>query len=192
MNLVMLRTLQLTPILAALSINALTVPPASLKCGGPGPNGTHYAVNGVITPGMNATKLRAIGNNNIFVYDTLCMNPQDSTFNRRIGEWVISVWTKDGPGPHVLLALDLIRYEQDIYFKQHKRYMAAAAGIVLPQGMERVRVTLQGDENGWIATTTIPRLMQTCTMFDGVVQNTAPATQARRVQCKFDETSTRT
>jgi hypothetical protein len=191
MNLVMLRTLQLTPLLALFSINTLTPAPvpAPVKCGGPGPNGTHYVVNGIITAGMNDAKIRGIGSNNTFLSDVLCMNPQDSTFNRSTGEWVVSVWTKDGPAPHVVLALDLIRYEQDIYFKRNKRYMSAATDIVLPLGMERVRVTLQGDEHGWVAHTTIPRLMQTCTMFDGRVYATGAATEPRRVVCKRDERS---
>jgi hypothetical protein len=189
MNVFVLRILQLAPFVATLAAVHPDAEIRSKECTR-SPTGTLYAIDGVIRPGMTDAEMRQEIRGKTFLYDTLCMDPQDSTFNRRKhGYWVISAWTKDGPGPHVLLALDHIRYEQDRHFRQHGKYMISSAQLVLPQGMERVRVTLRGFEQGWIATTTMSRLMQTCTMFDGRVSDGAPAIQARRVACSFDEQS---
>ena len=190
MDLVVSGMLRLAPIFALLA-SAVTPREPLQKCGSQGPNGMIYFVNGDVRPGFTKEDLSK-QKDNTFSFEHLCMNPQDSTLYRMsspgaTGYWATSVWTKDGPGPHILLALDHIRYVQNTHFRQHKTYITTAADIVLPQGMELVRVTLQGDAHGWIAHTTIPRFMQTCTMFDGVVQNTAPATEPGRVQCKFND-----
>ena len=184
------RMLPLAPVLALAMLGA-TGREAPKKCGTQGPTGMIYFVNGDVKPGFTRDDLSKL-KDNTFWLEHLCMDPQDSTLYRlnapgAVGYWTTSVWTNDGPGPHVLLALDHIRYAQNRHFKQHKRYINSASEIVMPQGMERVRVTVQGDERGWVAHTTIPRFMQTCTMFEGDVYHTGPATVPGRVQCKFDD-----
>jgi hypothetical protein len=180
-----LRVLCLAPALALLSIGA-SAPHAAFKCGGatqPGGKAL-LSIDGVIrwTEDLSSIKLPE---KDIHSVDILCMDPRDSTLNRTHGWGVVSVWTKQGPAPRVEEALDVIRDEQDAHLAKHGRYILALEDIRFPESMKPVRMTMDADKSGWIARTTLPRLLRTCTMFDGTVA-APPPNQSRKTACVSD------
>jgi hypothetical protein len=169
-----MRFLFLAPALAVLGVGA-SVRDVSLKCGGlTAPGGKPLiSIDGVITSQDYVSSIKARAED-IYRIDIVCMNPTDSTFNRTHGWGVVSIWTKQGPAPRVEQALDVIREAQDAYFAKQGRYLAALDDIRFPENMKTVRVTMDVDKTGWIARTTLPRLLRTCTMFDGTMAAPLP------------------
>ena len=185
MNSIILRVLCLAPALALLGVGA-SAPDLALKCGGAtAPGGKPLvSIDGVIrSPDyLSSIKLTA---EDIHGIDIVCMNPKDSTFNRTHGWGVASIWTKQGPAPRVEEALDVIREAQDAHLAKHGRYILALEEIRFPESMKPVRVTMDADKSGWTARTTLPRLLRTCTMFDGTLAVPLP-NEPRKPACVSD------
>jgi hypothetical protein len=165
----------------ALPVGGTSTPGAALKCGLLAPDGSPmYAVDGVL---QSREGISGFQPEDLYRVDIVCMDPKDSTFNRTAGFAVLSIWTMEGPAPRVPEALDIIRDAQDKHFAKYGRYIAAVEDIQLPESMKAVRITLNADENGWIAHSTFPRLLRRCVMFDGAVA-TPLAGEARESVCE--------
>ena len=180
-----LRVLSLASALALLGVGA-SAPAVVFKCGGgTAPGGKPLlSIDGVMRWTEDPSSIN-VPEKDIHSIDILCMNPKDSTLNRTHGWGVVSIWTKQGPAPRVEEALDVIRGEQDAHLAKHGRYIVALEDIRFPESMKPVRVTMTADKSGWIARTTLPRLLRTCTMYDGTVTGPLPK-PARMTTCMSD------
>jgi hypothetical protein len=186
----MTRLPALVPVLALAYLGAGT-PSAARKCGqrftnaDPRSNVPVYSLDGAVIQPGTARPMTNVGGDNVYSVDIICMNPTDSTFNRSSGVTIISIWTKTSPAPRIAEALEIVRQAQDAQFAKDGRYIETASQIPLPENMKGVVVTLEAGPRGWIARTTVPRLLKSCVMFDGAVAaNTQGA--PRRAACRDD------
>jgi hypothetical protein len=175
----------LAPALALVGVGA-SAPYVALKCGGvTAPGGKPlFSIDGVIRSTEDSARIN-LKKEDIHRIDIVCLNPKDSTFNRTHGWGVASIWTKQGPAPRVEEALDVIREAQDAHLAKHGRYILALEEIRFPESMKPVRISMDADKNGWIARTTLPRLLRTCTMFDGAAAEPLPK-EPRKPACVSD------
>jgi hypothetical protein len=154
------------------------------KCGRPiGPGEPLFAVDGVIRGPATDASMSTVDKGDLYSVEVLCLNAKDSTFVRGEGIPLISVWTKSGPVSHLKPVLAAILEAQDGHFRKSSTYIAALDGIKLPARSDRVRVTLQLEDGGWIATSTVDRLMMKCRVFDG---HTPPRSGRREITCVDD------
>jgi hypothetical protein len=189
----MTRALALLPALALIGLGASAPNESSAarKCGqrftdaDPRSNAPVYALDGAVIQPGTVGPMSNVRSDNIHSVEFICLNPKDSTFNRSSGVTIISIWTKTSPAPRVAEALEIVRQAQDAQFAKNGRYLSVAKEIPLPETMKGVIVTLEGGPSGWIARTTVPRLLRTCVMFDGTVAD-APAGAPRKAKCEID------
>jgi hypothetical protein len=185
MHSIILRVLSLAPALALLSVGA-SMPDVAMKCGGvTAPGGKPIvSIDGVIRSPDYVSPIE-LTELDIHRIDIVCMNPEDSTFNRTRGWGVVSIWTRQGPAPRVEEALAVIREAQDAHLAKHGHYIVALEDIRFPENMKPVHMTMDADRRGWIARTTLPRLLRTCTMLDGTVAVPLP-NEPRKPRCVSD------
>jgi hypothetical protein len=180
-----MRALAIVPMVAVM---AAMIPrsDAVMKCGSQSPNGLLFAIDGLITaPKDGVSPLKSLAQENVYSLAVLCMDPVDSTFNYTRGWQLISVWTMQGPAPRLKDALNLIRDAQDAHFAKHGKYITSLDQITLPETLKPLRITLKGDAKGWIASATVPRLLSTCSMFDGTIA-TPLYIGPRHIDCASD------
>ena len=176
------RSLQIAPALLLIGASAGSFE-SPRKCGSLPPGGRPIlAVDGTI---MNVDPMvdLVVDPDNVLEVHVVCMNPRDSTFNRKTGIPVISLWTKQGPVPHLEPTLEAVLEAQDEQFSRNASYVSSTDATALPARPEQVRMTLEGSEKGWIAAVTIDRYMSTCYVFDGAVRPPYPHLEPRRPSC---------
>ena len=165
MTIVMKRALLLAPAVLVVSAAALAdTTPA--KCGGQN-TAPLVAIDGVITALHMDSIMQQVPRENLYSLAIVCMNPQDSTFNRRQGINVISLWTVQGPAPRVKTALGEIRDAQAAYFAREGRFATTLKEIAFHDPTGRLTVSLDADDKGWTARATVPRLLETCAVSGG-------------------------
>jgi hypothetical protein len=182
----MKRILYLLPVVVLAGLGT-TAPNAARKCGTPIPSMAQMlkAIDGVIVAPPDSAALAKVKSEDIYSMDLVCMNPLDSTFSRSRGITVMSIWMKTGPAPRITEALDVVRQAQDSSLARTGRYISSGAEIQLPANMRGISVALEASAEGWIARTTVPRLLRTCVMFDGRVPERTQGAPRKSV-CAYD------
>lgn len=155
-------------------------PTEPMKCGQPGAGQPLIALDGeligvepdsVRTPvdasdiwSMLRTRVDA---SDVWSMQPVCMNPRDSTFVRGPGIPVISIWTKSGPISQLEPTLVAILEAQDAHFAVHGTYEADLNEIELPYSDRQYEITVDVQEEGWVAQVRLQRAFQTCVVYDG-------------------------
>ena len=182
MTRMLVRSLQIAPALLLIGASAASFE-FPRKCGSLPPGARPVlAVDGTIMSVDPMTDL-GVDPDSVLELQVVCMNPRDSTFNRTTGVPVISVWTKQGPVPHLQPTLEAVLEAQDEQFSRNATYFSSTDHVALPYRPEQVRMTLEGRENGWIAAVTVDRYLSTCYVFDGAVRPPYPHLERRRPSC---------
>lgn len=159
-------------------------PPSSpLKCDRQPPEGKPLvAIDGELTDqtvdDINREEIRSL--------EIVCMNPEDSTFNRSRGIPVISIWTRGGPASYLESTLTAILEAQDAHFRTHSTYLDKLSEIELPERPATMRVTLDAEDSGWVATAAIDRMLTKCVVYDGEVSRPHPRVPRRQPTCLSD------
>jgi hypothetical protein len=182
----MRHALVILPVVALIGLGS-TAPNAARKCGTPVPSVSQMlkAIDGVMLGTPDSALFAKLKSEDIYSMDFVCMNPLDSTFSKSRGVTVLSIWMKTGPAPRITEALDVVRQAQDSSFAHSRRYIQTGAEIQLPAIMRGISVVIEASADGWVARTTVPRLLKTCEMFDGKVA-TATAGAPRKSRCTND------
>jgi hypothetical protein len=181
MTRMLVRSLLIAPALLLIGASAASFE-SPRKCGGLLPGAKPLvALDGTII-NVPMTDL-GVDPDNVLELQIVCMNPRDSTFNRKTGVSVISVWTKQGPVPHLKPTLEAVLEAQDEQFSRNATYFSSTYAMALSRRPEQVRMTLEGSEKGWIAAVTIDRYLATCYVFDGAVRPPYPHLERRRPSC---------
>lgn len=157
---------------ALLLVGATLVRPDPIRKCGSGQKPL-YAVDGVITEldtevedQLQRVDMTGSLTNRIMEIQVVCMNPQDSTFNRSRGIPVISIWTHDGPVGRIEPALEAILAAQDEHHRRTARYLDSLEGLEL-DAPEQIHFTLELRDDGWIAEAVLQRYLHRCLVWDG-------------------------
>ena len=154
------------------------------KCGRTTNHGGLVAIDGVITAVRPDSLMKHLNADDLQSIEIVCMNPQDSTFNRSSGIPVVSVWTKNGPIAQVKATLSVILAAQDAHHRRESKYIDGLEKIELPASSSRLRVSMKASNHGWVAEATFERMLATCFVFDGTWPGMTGSRTPRTMVCE--------
>ncbi|MGH7459717.1 MAG: hypothetical protein ACREMA_01655 [Longimicrobiales bacterium] len=130
--------------------------------------------------------LRDLKTEDILSIQIVCMDPQDSTFNRTHGIPVMLVRTKEGPASYVKRQLAAILAAQDAHFRRESTYISDLSRIALPFRAAQLRVSIDVRAKGWLAKATVEQSSLVCFVFSGDIRPPHPRLLPGRPDCNED------
>jgi len=184
----------LLPPLAFVAASANFAPAdAARKCPAatPGPflfiDGEAIGFRSAITDAGEALRTKdgaVLDSNNIMSIEIRCMNPHDSTFTTDgTGIGAISIWSKSGPAGQLEPTVIAVLRAQQAHRAEHGAFAETTEALELQPIHPGVRVSMNVQSNGWIATATVERYGQQCLVFAGDIDPPNPDVQPETPHC---------